>query len=606
MGRYGIAIAVAMLVAGCTGRPADPPSTTTANGDTDGSPVGLDPSVESVEVRRNGDLLQGLSRPDAGGGSDRRSPTQSRILFHDVASDLGVQFTYSNQVERGRRLMTEATSGTGGWFDYDGDGISDLFLGQGGDSALKTPQADLSDRLLRNEGGSFADVTANSRLPETGFTHGVAAGDFNGDGFQDLYVANVGEDALLLNLGDGTFDEVTVESGITNTLWSSGAAWADLTGDGVLDVYVCNYVKYDPSNPIACFDSAGNAGTCHPDDVDAVPNVFFAGNGDGTFRDATDELGFSADDGKSLAIAIADFTSDGRLDAYVANDVTPNHLFVAQPDGVFQEQGILRGVAADEFGHYQASMGIAFGDYDRDGLEDLYVTHFTNDSNTLYRRTATGFTDETRSTNLHRPTLPVLGFGTVMADFDGDTAADLFIANGHIDDWRETNGDAYAMRPQLFTFVGDHWKEIEDGAGSYFSGEYLGRAVATADYDRDGDLDLLVVHQNTPAAVLENRSESGHWLQLEPVAVSGTRCPIGVRVSVEAGGESFSSQLAGGTSYAATHEPILYFGLGEYEGDCRVQIEWPSGATESFEGVHVDRRLKVVEGQHELRAVNHL
>ena len=520
----------------------------------------------------------------------------SGVSFRDEARNLGVQFEFVNQVERGRRLMPEATAGPGGWFDYDGDGRPDLYLAQGGDPAAAGKSAGPADHLYRNPAdGRFVEVLSEARVPPTGYAHGLASGDYDEDGFPDLFVAAVGGDTLLQNLGDGTFADATDVAGVSDPHWTSGAAFADLTDDGVVDLYVCNYVDYDPRNPIACYDSAGNPGTCHPNDVAAEVNRFYAGRGDGTFREASGEFGFEAGDGKSLAVVVADLTGDGRADVYVANDVTPNHLF-ARRGGTFEEVAVLSGAAASELGQYQASMGVAFGDYDGDGRDDLYVTHFTSDSNTLYRQLSVGFSDQTRSEGLHTPTLALLGFGTVMSDFDADGAADLFVANGHIDDWRGTNGDPYLMRPQLFSRAGGTWRDVADDGGPYFSGEYLGRAVAAADYDRDGDTDLAVVHQNAPAAVLQNVSGGGHWLRVRPVGVRSPRVPIGTIVRVVSGGREHHRQLAAGTSYAASHEASLHFGLGRRGDPVSVRIRWPGGTEERYEGVPADRSFTAVEG----------
>jgi hypothetical protein len=284
----------------------------------------------------------------------------------------------------------------------------------------------------------------------------------------------------------------------------------------------------------------------------------------------------------------------------VANDTTSNHLFLNQGGGMFKEQGLVMGCSMSGLGHNQASMGLALGDYDRNGLPDLYSTHFTADSNTLYRNLGpAGFTDATSESGLHQPTLAYLGFGTVMQDFNLDGRQDLFIANGHIDDWREVNGDSWRMKQQLFSFDGQKWRELGERAGDYFQQEFLGRAVATADYDRDGDLDMLVVHQNDPIGLLRNDSERGHFLQLSFVGVDSNRAGVGVKARVRQGDLEFVQQLAGGTSYCASHQPVLVFGLGDSTAPCEISVTWPSGRLEQLTDVPVDQFLTILESNAE-------
>ena len=548
--------------------------------------------------RAGGGLLEGLTRdgPDQAVSSEEVC-TQKPIRFADVGAARGVDYTFLNQIEAGRRLMPEATGGAGGWVDYDGDGRPDLFFPQGGDPAPPEVGPQPSDVLLRNGAdGQFRDVSVQAGVSDRAFGHGVTAGDFDGDGFDDLYVGNVGEDVLLQNLGDGTYRPVPAESGIANPAWASSGAFGDLNGDGHLDLFVCNYVDYDPRYPVLCKNEDGDPATCHPAGVGPYPNVCFISNGDGTFTERLLDLGLDGPGSKSLGVVVADVTGDGRLDVFVANDTTANHLFRAGEDGRFSEEGGMVGLAGSGLGQYQASMGVAFGDYDRNGWFDFYVTHFADDSNTLYRGIGeAGFSDATRGEGLHEPTLPLLGFGTVMADFNTDGRADLFVANGHIDDWRDRFGDEYQMRAQLFRYDGRRWHECVHGAGDYFEKLRLGRAVATADFDRDGDTDLIVVNQNDPAALLENTSERGHWLRIRPLGIKATRTPVGVLVEVQQGEDRQVAQLAGGTSYCSAHELVLEFGLGDSAEPCEVTLRWPGGAVQTLTAVSVDQHLTVVE-----------
>jgi len=514
--------------------------------------------------------------------------------FVDVADDRGVRHVYLNG-EAGRSLMVEAIGGGAGWLDYDRDGQWDLYLVQGGDPAAVDRGDQPTDQLFRNGGSAgFVDVSAAAVLIAQGYGQGVAIGDYDDDGFDDIYVTNVGRNALYRNLGDGTFLDVTTEAGVGDPRWSSSAAWADLDGDGDLDLYVCNYLDYDPLKPLDCRNAVGEPRICHPRDIDAVPDECFLNQGDGTFRASAVALGLHGPGNKALGVAVADFTGDGLPDIYVANDTEPNFLFRQRGDGTYDEVALALGCAVDRDGNAQASMGVAAGDYDADGVLDLYVTHFHDDSNTLYRGLgAAGFEDITAIVGLHGPTLDRLGFGAVMADFDADSHMELLVANGHIENY--PGNPLLTMRPQLFEWQAGRWFECSDAAGPFFARKQVGRGVAVADYDADGDLDAVVVHQNSPTALLENHSATGHYLGCEFIGVASNRRGIGCRVMVRCSDVTLVQQLCGGTSYASTHQPRLVFGLGDCDGPCTMEVLWPSGVSQSLDGVAVDQVLVLRE-----------
>ncbi|MCA8987404.1 MAG: VCBS repeat-containing protein, partial [Planctomycetaceae bacterium] len=294
--------------------------------------------------------------------------------FEDQAEQRGIEFVYDTGAF-GQRLMTEATGGGVGWLDYNLDGALDLFFVQGGNPQQEIPHPE-GDQLYRQvEGGQFQKITQHFLNPDQAHSQCVSVGDYDNDGYLDLFVSNVGRNQLLHNLGDGTFEDVTESSGLGETdLWSTTAVWVDLDLDGDLDLYVCNYTNYDARNPVICRHPDGSPASCDPLVLDAVDNECYENLGDGRFRSVAEEWGLIAPDGKSLGVVAADFDRDGNLDLYVANDVTPNHLFQADAAGHYQEQAVLLGAAASELGQYQASMGIAVGDYDRNGFLDLYVT----------------------------------------------------------------------------------------------------------------------------------------------------------------------------------------------------------------------------------------
>jgi hypothetical protein len=502
--------------------------------------------------------------------------------------------------------MVEAIGGGVGWLDFDRDGLWDLYFNQGGNPAAVDRSGEPIDRLYRRQpaaageqAGGFVDVTDACGIRERGYGQGVAVGDFDDDGFDDVYVTNVGANTLYRNLGDGTFVDVTAAAVVGDERWSSSAAWADLDLDGDLDLYVCNYVRYDPFHPMDCRNVKGEPRICHPRDVEHWPDECYLNLGDGSFRPVASEWGLVGPGNKALGVAVADFTNDGLPDIYVANDTTPNFLFVnegrrADGEMQFRESATLLGCAVDRNGMAQASMGLAVGDYDDNGWLDVYSTHFYDESNTLYRNLgASGFEDVTGLVGLHEPTLSRLGFGTAMADFNADGRQELFVANGHVENY--PGNPLLRMKAQLFAFTGKKFKDCSTAAGAYFEEKLVGRGVALADYDADGDLDVAVAHQNSPVALLENRSDSGHWLTFQFVGGRSNRRGIGCRVTVTSAGKTWIRELCGGTSYASTHQPLLAVGLGDRAEPCTVEVVWPSGAKERIEGVAVDQALLLRE-----------
>lgn len=514
--------------------------------------------------------------------------------FVDVHAARGVEFDFDTGAN-GRAFMIESTGGGGGWIDFDRDGWLDLYLVQGG-NPTERPAHPAGDRILRNVDGQFVDVTEPTFRVDEHYGQGLAVGDFNHDGFDDIFVSNVGPDTLLRNLGDGTFEDVAAHAGLADPRWGSSSAWSDLDLDGDLDLFVCNYLKYDVQHPKDCRKSDGSPAICHPEQIDPEDNACYENLEDGTFRAVETSWGLLGPGSKSLGVAIADFNGDLLPDIYVANDTTANHLFLQEGPGRFTENAVAMGCAMNALGQYQASMGVACGDYDGNGLLDLYVTHFTGDSNTLYNNLGpTGFHDMTRQEGLHKPTLPYLGFGTMMVDFNSDGFQELIVANGHIDDWRYKQ-ELYAMPPQLFTWNGSRWDELTSQAGSYFQEEHLGRAVAVADYDRDGDMDVLIVNQNAPAALLENTSPQGHWLQVELIGTKSNRRGLNALVEVQQKDRRQAQQLVGGMSYCSAHAPALHFGLGDRDEDCTVTVRWPrEGFPAQTVSTGVDRRVVIVE-----------
>ncbi len=515
-------------------------------------------------------------------------------VFDDVAQSVDLHHTYLTG-DKKLLLMVQPTGGGCGWIDYDRDGNWDLYLNQGGDPSLPPSAMQPSDQLFRSlNDDKFHLVTELARIDERDYSQGVAVGDFDNDGFSDIMVTNIGICTLYQNQGDGTFRDVS-KALQQNAGWHSSAAWGDVDRDGDLDLYVCRYVSFDRMHPHLCLSASGERRMCQPNEIDPRPDELYLNEGDDTFRAVAQERGVFGSSNKALGVTIADFDNDEWPDIYVANDATPNFLFVNQKDGHFLDKASELGCAVASDGRAQASMGIAVGDYDHNGFLDLYLTHYEGEWNTLYRNLGpAGFTDVTAAAGGVSTTLSMVAFGTVMEDFNCDGNEDLVIANGHLDDPGHL-GTELAMLPQLFS-IGD--SQITDNSargGDYFSQRFVGRGLATADYDGDGDLDIAIVHQNAPVSLLKNQSSRGHWLQLQFIGRKSNRQGIGVRVTLQSGSDSFIREIAGGTSYCASHQPVMVFGLGSRNQPCELEIVWPSGIRQSIRVAELDRIIVLSE-----------
>lgn len=552
-------------------------------------------SPNSSDGRATSSAFSSLAAPVQDDIADSVEGRLIEVRFVDVAETLQVRHTYQNGA-KGHRLMVEATGGGCGWIDYDRDGYWDLYLVQGGDPTTTDLANQPTDQVFRNiQGRHFETVTEATRCEERRYGQGVAVGDFDNDGFDDLYVTNVGRCTLLQNQGDGTFADVTEFAGVGGKQWNSSAAWGDIDRDGDLDLYVCRYVDYDPLHPRICRNKQGIEAMCHPNQLEAIPDEFFLNSGDGTFRACAHELGLFGPGNKALGVAIADFDNDSWPDIYIANDTTENFLFLNQSGKTFRESGAQLGCHVSADGSPQASMGVAVGDYDHNGYLDLYLAHFTNEWNTLYTNLGPqGFIDNTALMGLVAPTLSRLGFGTVMCDFDADGTAELFVANGHIDEVRN-DGTEYAMQPQMFSYQGVKWREISHAAGEYFHRRFVGRGVAIGDFDANGLADLVVMHQNAPTALLQNHSSEVRRVVVEFVGRASNRRGIGTRVTLIDGQKTSMQELAGGTSYCSSMQPTLFWGLRDAGALLKLEIQWPSGRTQRIEDLLSNQRIVVIE-----------
>ncbi|MFG0334905.1 MAG: CRTAC1 family protein, partial [Maioricimonas sp. JB049] len=514
------------------------------------------------------------------------------ISFRNDAERVGLQYRYCNGTSgEPTRRMYEFTGGGIGVLDYDRDGLPDVHFTQGHPWGEPDPEGPFVDQLFRNEAATaFSNVTAAARIREAGFGQGVSVGDVDGDGFPDLYIANIGGNRLWLNNGDGTFSDATESAGIEGEAWTTSCLLADLTGDGLPDLYDVNYVTAPDVFERVCPRPDGTPGMCMPFHFDSQPDRLLINDGQGGFVDATAERLPVHAAGKGLGVALWRETDTGRLNLFVANDTTPNFLFVSEQNGespALQEQGIASGLAFNAAGKAEGCMGIAVGDVDGNGHLDLHITNFYNESNTLYAGLGGGiFEDRTRQLGLEHPSLPVLGFGTQFLDANADGRLELFVTNGHLDDLR-ASGRPYRMPAQLYAWNGERFVLADPKRlGAYFQQEWLGRPAARLDWNRDGREDLIVGHLEDDVALLTSAGrESGRFLALTLVGTGSGRDAIGTTVTARVGERTIVRQLTAGDGYQVSNERRVIIGTGEAKQIDELTIRWPSGIVQTFRGI---------------------
>ncbi|MCP3961406.1 MAG: CRTAC1 family protein [bacterium] len=504
--------------------------------------------------------------------------------FEDVAAALGIEFVHVRASEQ-RLWFPEIMSGGAAWLDYDGDGDLDLYLVQGG-QLEKASAAAPANRLYRNDGGRFVDVTGRAGVGDTGYGMGAAVGDANGDGDADLYVTNVGANVLYLNNRDGTFSRAV--AGVEDAGWGTSAAFVDIDLDGDLDLFVVSYVAWSPANEVECY-SGGLRDYCHPNRYNAPQQdrlfLNLGSNPDGTvtFEDASVQAGISRAFGNGLGVAPLDFDQDGLPDLYVANDGMPNQLWINQGDGQFVDRAVELGCAVNMAGTAEAGMGVAVADVDGDGRGDLLLTHLRQETNTLYLNRQGFCEDATARLGLAAASINRTGFGTGLADFDHDGHLDLFVTNGRVGaaEVPLVAGDPYAEPDQLFRGeAGGRFRELPPTAvGSPIA---TGRAAAFADFDFDGDVDVAVVNNGGGAHLLRNRTPPNMaWARFRLLNRAGANA-LGGRVAVEAAGRSQWRRVESAYSYCSANEAAADFGLGKATALDSVRVRWPGGREARF------------------------
>jgi len=516
---------------------------------------------------------------------------QPAAPFIDATAQTGPDFVHANGAA-GDLLLPEVIGPGGALFDYDNDGDLDLFVVQG---AGKT-----GGRLFRNDASQagprfrFTDVTDRSGIVATGYGMGAATGDYDNDGWIDLYVTNMGSNQLFRNNGDGTFSDVTAKTRTDDPRWSTGATFFDYDRDGWLDLFVVNYVNFRPDMKRGCFSAGSAPDYCNPAVYDPVPARLLHNNRDGTFTDISVPAGITRLPARGLGVMALDINSDGWTDLYVANDGDPNQLWINQRgSGVFKDEALLAGVAVNRTGQPQGSMGIDAGDVDHDGDEDLFVTNLDNEGNTLYLNLGAGLFEE-RTTEFGLFKLGFTGFGTRFLDYDNDGWLDLVVVNGavrHLSS-QVQKGDRYPLkqRSQLFhNERGRRFEDVSDTAGSPFAQLQVARGAATGDLDNDGDTDIVVFNNSGPVRVLLNESgHRRHWIGLRIIDGRYKRDAVQTRVEL-AGHRGATRRVQTDGSYAVASDPRVLFGLANEAGPQTVRVLWPGGQAEDFRNLAVDR-----------------
>ncbi len=561
-------------------------------------------------------------------GTLQRPASAASEFFVDATQASGLEFVHKNGGS-GQFHFPEIMGAGGALFDFDQDGDLDLYLVQGGDlgDQPQAREARANDRLLRNDLAArsdgtpaprFTDVTAASGIAAWGYGMGVASGDFDNDGWPDLYVTNFGHNQLLRNLGDGTFADVTAQAGVDDPRWSTSATFFDMDGDGDLDLYVVNYVDTALARPVTCFAASSRRDYCGPGAFPPLPDRLFRNRGNATFEDVTHQLLRGYQPSAGLGVVAGDLNGDQRIDVYVANDGLPNQLWLQQTDGTFRDEALLAGVAVDHQGRAQGSMGIDLGDMDNDADLDLVVTNLMGEGSALYRNDGQGlFRDRSRESGLLASSLAVTGFGAAWLDFDNDGWLDLITANGAVkileDQARAGNPHPFAQPKQLFRNQGHgQFLEVTAQAGAALQQPEVSRGIALGDVDNDGDTDLVVCNNHGPARLLLNQVGNAEpWIGLRLIGGPRGRDQLGAQVEVlrtpEKGqdGGLLQNNLQSNlwrhvhtdASYCSASDPRVLVGLGHGSAVRGVRVVWPSGRSETWQGIPLRTYVTLREGE---------
>jgi hypothetical protein len=520
----------------------------------------------------------------------------------DVTTAAGILFRH-NSGAYGGKLLPETLGSGCAFLDYDADGWQDILLINGKDWPQHKRQRTTLRLYRNNRDGTFTDVTHRAGLDVEMYGMGVAVGDYNNDGFPDILVTCVGQNRLFRNTGKGTFTDVTGKSGLDNRLgFSTSALWFDYDRDGLLDLFVCNYVKWSAEHDVFCSLDGKHKSYCTPEAYRGETCWLFHNRGDGTFEDVTAKSGIFDTSSKSLGVAMLDYDRDGWPDLLVANDTQPNKLYRNQRNGTFKDVAVEAGIAFSAEGKARAGMGVDAADFDRSGFPGVAITNFDNEMIGLYRPAANGtYNDVAVQTGVGLASQNTLGFGCAFLDANLDGALDLVVANGHIDDTvRNIRGNVgYAQPPQIFLNNGQgKFQDVAAATGEAFIQPKVGRGLCYADFDRDGDLDILMTTNNGPAYLYRNDQQAGNRsIRFRLTGTKSNRDAIGAMVRIEHEGSTQERLVKGGSSYLSQSELPVTFGLGKRDKIDRVVIEWPSGNTEEHKHLAAGQTYDCVEGK---------
>ncbi len=525
-----------------------------------------------------------------------------QIHFRDITAQAGIHFTHNNGAF-GKKWLPETMGPGCAFIDYDNDGYADILLINGQDFPGHAHRGATPLKLFHNGGnGTFTDVTRKAGLDVPMFGLGVAVGDYDNDGFDDIFVTALGQSHLFHNNGNGTFTDVTKSAGLWGpSEFSTGAAWVDYDRDGKLDLVVANYVQWTERNDIYCTLDGSRKSYCTPESYKGTPARLWHNLGGGKFEDATQKAGLGDPTSKSLGITILDYNGDGWPDILIANDTQPNKLYLNKKDGTFEERGIFAGIAFSEDGVARAGMGVDAADYDRSGHPSVLISNFSNQMVSLFHNEGNGlFVDEAPQSEVGRATLVTLGFGCFFFDYDNDGWPDIFVADGHIEEQIEQvqKRVTYAEPAHLFhNLGGGKFQEVTAKMGAAFAAPRVARAAAYGDIDNDGALDILLTTNAGPAFLFHNEGASNQSLRLKLVGTKSNRDGIGAVVRVTSGSDKQWNMLRSGSSYLAQSELVLTFGLGRQTKADSVEIQWPSGQLDKLSNISAGQTITVQESK---------